>query len=982
MTRIIYLFLLLTLLLFTTACEFGQTSVTLPTTIPTANPLPIAVSPAITPLSTSLPVFTPLPVASPLPTATYNPQLADWTVLVYMNGDNNLERAALLDLNEMEAAGSSKQVNVLVQLDRAVGETAESDDWTDTRRYLIRGDADPTFIASEPLLALGEANMGDPNTLADFITWGIRTYPANHYALVLWDHGAGWSGVSFDSDTADYGQPDSLSLPDLSGALAQALAQTNLPRLDVIAFDACLMAQLDVFQAVQPFARYAVASQELTPGQGWEYQTVLGHLYASPQMGAADFARQLVTDFKAYYTLTAPDDFVTMSAVDLAQLPQLTNALDQLAISLMPLDASQASAIGDARSGAEAYGRVYAEQFERYGAIDLHHFATILGQRSPDPLVKTAVSVITAAIQNSIIALENGAGFNNSHGIAIYFPPTAAAYTPSYASTTALKPWSALLNNYYTTTTDELPAPEIRLTHLMNTTANAQNPAYLEFEIVGRDIENVRLLGGRYEEDGRRRLLEYDTLIPEPTYLPDGSQMVEWRDGVHQDFFIWDTKVTYLYDAAGNGDFAVMWPTELGSSLFTVQGQFRRADSGVYYPANLVFDHQTGQLTAVWSLQSPFNEAPAELLPNPGDEFQLTTFYLDTINTPIPEPGPSLFFDENRQLYFTWYPLPDGNYFLGFRAENVAGKTAESFTDLSLTNSALLPGYAAYLDPYLGFQFLYPEGWYKPTYTEDGLLYTTSPDGSTQLQITLYPNLEPGTTPATLKAQTLAHFGAVDVLFEDTATLGDVQGQRTAYGYLKPDGTPHTGIFFTFVQGNTGFVVDVDGPQTTETGTVETAVILADSWRFAPVGIGLQPGQWTRLNFETFSVARREDFAPQPFNDWQRFIAGPHTFVALRTQPETRNTAEVLSALLRDAANGIPNFTADSFTQIYLGGATWDRADFQYTAEDGSQVWGYIMVKLQDGEEVVAWVEAPASTYNELETAVFLTMIADLTLNQ
>src|SRR5690606_5235439 len=114
----------------------------------------------------------------------------------------------------------------------------------------------------------------------------------------------------------------------------------------------------------------------------------------------------------------------------------------------------------------------------------------------------------------------------------------------------------------------------------------------------------------------------------------------------------------------------VMWPTEPGSTLFTVQGRYRRADGDTYLDANLVFDHRTASLTRVWTVQSDASGAPAELLPQPGDEFQLYTLYYADGEFQR-EPGTSLYFDDNRDLYFEWRALPDGRYFFGFQAENV-----------------------------------------------------------------------------------------------------------------------------------------------------------------------------------------------------------------------------------------------------------------------------------------------------------------------
>ena len=231
--------MVVTLLLL--GCDgFGQT-----TPLPTAvSPLPT--SPSIpNPPTPALPSATPPPTSAPLPTATYDAALDDWTILVYMDADNNLELPGLLDLNEMEAAGSSEQVNVIVQIDRALGETASDGDWSDTRRYRILGDGDRNLLNSEPLQSLGEQNMGDPQVLADFVSWGIQSFPANRYALILWDHGAGWSGIAYDGDAPTFADGDYISLPDLQGALQMGLAEAGVPALDVIGFDACLMSQVE-----------------------------------------------------------------------------------------------------------------------------------------------------------------------------------------------------------------------------------------------------------------------------------------------------------------------------------------------------------------------------------------------------------------------------------------------------------------------------------------------------------------------------------------------------------------------------------------------------------------------------------------------------------------------------------------------------------------------------------------------------------------
>jgi hypothetical protein len=214
--------------------------------------------------------------------------------------------------------------------------------------------------------------------------------------------------------------------------------------------------------------------------------------------------------------------------------------------------------VSDARSGAEAFARVYADEFDRYAAVDLHHFAAILAQRSPDTVVTTAALSLMQRIETAVIAHGQGSGFKHSQGIAIYFPRNGSFYDAAYGRINQMPTWDAFLNSYHSVGLAEVAAPQVHIPNVLRNVVGVRQPAYLDFEVVGRDIENVVLLAGLYLDDGRRLLVEYDNLVPEPTHLPDGSEIVEWRDGVHDDFFVWNTDVTYLYDTESTGQFVVM----------------------------------------------------------------------------------------------------------------------------------------------------------------------------------------------------------------------------------------------------------------------------------------------------------------------------------------------------------------------------------------------------------------------------------------
>ena len=244
---------------------------------PTDDPNPIPTPQTPVPAQPTATIPSTLPPQAPIEAA--------WTLLIYMDGDNNLEGFAINDLAEIAGvAGLSEAVQVVVQLDRAEGEATTPDDWTEARR----------FASVEGGLAqveqLGEVNMGDPATLRDFISWGIEQYPAERYGLIMWGHGVGWQGVAYDR-SADLKR---LSLPELHGAMRAGLDSVGIEKFDVVGFDACLMGQIDVFGTMEGIADFAVASEELVPGGGVNYGSFLTALAANPTVDGRGLAELLV----------------------------------------------------------------------------------------------------------------------------------------------------------------------------------------------------------------------------------------------------------------------------------------------------------------------------------------------------------------------------------------------------------------------------------------------------------------------------------------------------------------------------------------------------------------------------------------------------------------------------------------------------------------------------------------------------------------
>ncbi len=357
----------------------------------------------------------------------------DWLFMVYLDADNNLESAGIDDMNEMEVAGSTDDVAIVVQMDRAERDYADdttNGNWTGTKRLYVTQDTDQLIINSPVIEDLGEVNMGDPATLTSFIEWAVANYPAQHYALVLWNHGSGWRGRDSDGEAVksicvDDESGDELTMTELRSALNAANLSTG-KTLDIVGFDACLMQMVEVAYQVmgsasRPLVDITVGSEETEPGDGWDYAATLTALTADPTMTPAELGTQIVNDYVISYSSSWD---ITQSAVDLDYMEALATAVDSFAVAMTNAPGDW-TAISTARSSAQEYYYYYY--------IDLYHFAQLVNQDATiSQAVRDAASDVMTAITNAVIAEGHTASVGNSHGLSIYYPETSANYYSDY----------------------------------------------------------------------------------------------------------------------------------------------------------------------------------------------------------------------------------------------------------------------------------------------------------------------------------------------------------------------------------------------------------------------------------------------------------------------------------------------------------------------------------------------------------------------
>jgi hypothetical protein len=354
-----------------------------------------------------------------------------WTFMVYMCGDNDLDWWGRENINNMELAGSTDNVKILAMLDR---DDSDGCGWLPghpppqrylEHRYLIIHDTNPDVIASPSMWNRTEVNMGDPNTLVDFVNWSIQLYPAQRYALVLWDHGGGFEGICWDDMPYSNGPmtSDCLNMSELKWALNKIKTDNGLT-INVLGFDACLMGQIEVAYQVRGLAKIYVGSEEVESVEGWPYNWILANLTNNPSMTENQLGAQIVTSYGHYYSMPGVPygDVSTMSATDLQKI-------DGVAKSVSDLGSWLSANLGTVRSDVDwVRQNVYEYYNNSTDFVDAYDMAQLFSQRINDSTLQGLCTYVIQNITGAVFSEWHGVNATHSHGLQIYFQNVALQY--------------------------------------------------------------------------------------------------------------------------------------------------------------------------------------------------------------------------------------------------------------------------------------------------------------------------------------------------------------------------------------------------------------------------------------------------------------------------------------------------------------------------------------------------------------------------
>lgn len=365
-----------------------------------------------------------------------------WTVMIYMTG-SNLESqygSASSDLEEMKNAGVDyTKANIVVY-------TGGCQRWnssipSDRNCVLDLAKDDDAWVSAS---TASSADMGAPATFLAFLNFAAKNYPAEHYALILWDHGG---GPVFGYGSDELFQNDSLLLPEIKTAM-DGTVFSGKKKLDLVGFDACLMGNLETANVWKDYADYMIASEELENGDGWDY-SFLSELSRTEE--TEKLAGSILEYYGNYYdrnttAFSHPD--ATLSLLDLNKVSDVVDALDSLCGKMEAgMDTGAYYGLNRARNHAKAFGLAAAtDRGSGYDLIDLGDFVKNL-----DDAFSREKKDLTSALSDFVVRQRSNV--ENTSGVSIYFPGDnktlfSEAADDYYSDDAVSKEYAGFLENY------------------------------------------------------------------------------------------------------------------------------------------------------------------------------------------------------------------------------------------------------------------------------------------------------------------------------------------------------------------------------------------------------------------------------------------------------------------------------------------------------------------------------------------------------
>jgi hypothetical protein len=924
---------------------------------------------------------------------------ADWTVLVYYGGDNNLEQGIIDDYREFQAAGGSDDVVQIVALVDVLSDNkARLYDLTDLDMTTLDGGVLAEFPAYE---------SGEGLNFAQFMVWGIRNFPAERYVVAMASHGAGWRGIITDDPDENSTNPkyDILTLPELRAAYR--LAMKELPqgkRFELIINDACLMSSVEYHHAMAEFFDYSLASPEIVITPAHDMTLFANVLKENTEATVPIVGQKLIDAYINRDVRRRPTSdivYFTSALTDLTRFGAVYETVERFA-NLINVNAGNYSALlSNVRNNAYVYTAFSGDD----QLIDLGHFMRGVVQNTNDPDIVLAAQEIISALDETLIEADGGDVVRNtvSNYQNIYFPSSSRVFDAKYFEESGMPRWGAMLRNFYNAVTPS-PwlagnegitfhpplAPVVRIFDTFpaaGTTVSTYTPFISKLEIVARNLSYVNATVDLLQADGEAvryldqrilRVREVDGVV---------RRINEWTDGIATSEGAWDVTLPFVFIGT-QGNVELLRVSETVAAL---DGRYRTSADATWNDVTLIFS--VNQAASGGEFQRAINRtaetgAVADVQIPLGSTFQSYRSVVTPDGRTVTEDGNIYEWTEALPTW-RWSPAPSGEYNVGFLATASGGTTGFDSVRVTVDNSRANPNLRSFTNTFLLVSVARPSEWTTFTEFEDGYFRSLSPQGGFE-NITIYNTYDvfDGELNAT-----------ADSIF-DLYGLSET-GERLE---TTVNGKPALDVRYTYTQGETtryghGYVLSHDvgegfivgylvGASSTQEESNILEVISSSIVFYEPVPFCETPdcrSAWVRYqdvegtfyNIPDAWSGGRE--LPQEEGDWVRYGDGS-SFVAIRrvatiqTNPQTIAVRAVETVVKPD----VPNVVVDDRRRFTGRNLAWNAAI--YSGErDGVAVYGrmYALVTRRGEEALLIWVETPNDENTQAVVTQFIEPIVD-----
>ncbi|MEQ8187819.1 MAG: clostripain-related cysteine peptidase [Candidatus Eremiobacterota bacterium] len=292
--------------------------------------------------------------------------------------------------------------------------------------------SDTKDVKSDVTEELDNVPMSNPESLREFLEWGIKNYPAKHYMVVVQGHGSGPGGILSDKDGL-------MSIPELEKTMKKSQENTGV-KPDILVLDACLMGSAEVAYQLKDIADIMIASQEVESGYTIPVDRITASLKDAPCMSSMEFAKKIVEYCKDNYELNFTP---TMSAIDLKEMKDFGKIIDDFSLKLSDAnipDSVMKSLVGETqhfhleKSGImDTVSKYIPSEADNF--VDLYNFTEriLSSQEVQNKELLESARQLQQVLSRAVVANEStGEGYGNSHGLSMLLPDRSMKISKKY----------------------------------------------------------------------------------------------------------------------------------------------------------------------------------------------------------------------------------------------------------------------------------------------------------------------------------------------------------------------------------------------------------------------------------------------------------------------------------------------------------------------------------------------------------------------